>query len=300
MAPEDDAGMPDEGCGDTRSDPENCGSCGHVCSAPHAASDCQAGTCRLAGCDPGHANCDGRPENGCETPLGSAQNCGACGDVCGASGDGISACHAGSCRALRVVVGPAQPVGPLNGSLGGDVYTRVCPSGEVLVGLELGIQNAVTYGFKAKCAPISLEGSWDAPRIAVGEAHALEPSVGGFEPANTALSIAPADCPPDTVVTATSGQLIMFSGETRMFIKTLLLACSRVGRVSADGLVFVPEKLVPEGNSAVPGEAYSDSCEPGQAVTGFTGYAGAAVDGLQTQCSSVTLEELAATPTLPP
>jgi hypothetical protein len=99
------------------------------------------------------------------------------------------------------------------------------------------------------------------------------------------------DCPADTVVTGTSGSLIIFAGETRRFIKTVLLACSRVSRITPS-FVCVPDSLIPAPNSADPGDGSdSETCGPGQVLTGFTGYAGAAVDGLQAHCSS--LAELA-------
>jgi hypothetical protein len=55
-----------------QSDPNNCGSCGHVCSSdftsgtPHAVAGCQAGVCVIAGCDAGYYNLDGTYANGCE------------------------------------------------------------------------------------------------------------------------------------------------------------------------------------------------------------------------------------------
>jgi hypothetical protein len=51
---------------DTRSDPHNCGSCGRVCSAPHAYSGCSNGACTITGCVAGYANLDGIVGNGCE------------------------------------------------------------------------------------------------------------------------------------------------------------------------------------------------------------------------------------------
>jgi hypothetical protein len=49
-------------------------------------------------CGAGTANCDGSAANGCETTLASdAQNCGACGHVCGMGQHcSASACVAGT------------------------------------------------------------------------------------------------------------------------------------------------------------------------------------------------------------
>ncbi|MCD6498938.1 MAG: DUF4114 domain-containing protein [Deltaproteobacteria bacterium] len=51
---------------DTSSNPANCGSCGHVCSAPNATMDCVLGSCVLISCKPGYVNLDNAPGNGCE------------------------------------------------------------------------------------------------------------------------------------------------------------------------------------------------------------------------------------------
>jgi hypothetical protein len=161
----------------------------------------------------------------------------------------------------------------------------MCPAGEVVTGLEIAVSESVTYGFSAKCSPVSLTGTWSDPRVLVGPSHLSPQPVGGF--ANSVIE--QVDCPADTVVTGTSGALIIFAGETRRFIKTVLLACSRVSRVTPS-LVFVPDSLIPAANSADPGDgSYSETCGPGQVLTGFTGYAGAAIDGLQAHCSSLTL-----------
>ncbi len=52
-------------------------------------------------CEPGRADCDGDPANGCEVDLPTtAEHCGACGHACHADGTGVSAaaCVAGTCR----------------------------------------------------------------------------------------------------------------------------------------------------------------------------------------------------------
>ena len=72
----------------------NCGGCGVVCSTPNATPACSGGTCQIASCNPGYANCDLVTVNGCETHIASdAFNCGACGHVC-ATGH---ACSNGAC-----------------------------------------------------------------------------------------------------------------------------------------------------------------------------------------------------------
>jgi hypothetical protein len=60
----------------------NCGTCGHVCSNAHGSTACSSGVC-VPACEPGFADCDGDPGNGCELDTRSdVQNCGTCGHVC--------------------------------------------------------------------------------------------------------------------------------------------------------------------------------------------------------------------------
>ncbi|MFO0561991.1 MAG: hypothetical protein U0269_28520 [Polyangiales bacterium] len=69
-------------CVDTNTDEANCGACGRACSLANATAVCTAGGCAIGSCNPGFANCDGNAANGCETPLGTASNCGSCGAAC--------------------------------------------------------------------------------------------------------------------------------------------------------------------------------------------------------------------------
>ena len=71
-----DASDPIFGC----SDP----SC-NACALSHATPLCGGGTCRVNTCDPGYADCDGDPGNGCETDLSLASHCGTCNSVCPAT-----------------------------------------------------------------------------------------------------------------------------------------------------------------------------------------------------------------------
>ncbi len=77
---------------DTSSDASHCGGCGKRCAAVNGAASCAGGACVLA-CDAGFGDCDGDPSNGCEAPLDTAQDCGACGNACPAG----RACANGAC-----------------------------------------------------------------------------------------------------------------------------------------------------------------------------------------------------------
>jgi hypothetical protein len=69
-------------------DRNHCGACGRACHAP-----CRDGACVASECDPTFGDCDGEAENGCETSLATASNCGACEAAC----DSDMACEDGGC-----------------------------------------------------------------------------------------------------------------------------------------------------------------------------------------------------------
>jgi len=85
-------------------DPENCGGCGVSCRSGLVLGgqfQCIAGKCVLV-CttSPSRtADCDGIPDNGCETNLGSDDNCTACGDTCEADTPCVvdTASHSAKC-----------------------------------------------------------------------------------------------------------------------------------------------------------------------------------------------------------
>jgi hypothetical protein len=84
-----------DGCEvDVQNDPENCGVCNNVCPPiPHGAAICANGACGIGACDAGWDHCDMEGPVGCETPLGTNENCSSCGDVCQ---DGTT-CLSGGC-----------------------------------------------------------------------------------------------------------------------------------------------------------------------------------------------------------
>jgi len=84
-----------KGCNTNLYDPNNnCGSCGATCSTSHIPSpSCTHGTCDGT-CQSGWANCDDtKATHGCNVPLDTAQNCGACGRTCAIG----QACVGGTC-----------------------------------------------------------------------------------------------------------------------------------------------------------------------------------------------------------
>jgi hypothetical protein len=77
-------------------DVSRCGSCTNVCSFANAAASCVGGACQLGACNAGWGNCDGNNANGCETPLDTVSNCGACNSTC-TNAHGTTVCTSGAC-----------------------------------------------------------------------------------------------------------------------------------------------------------------------------------------------------------
>ncbi|AKU94931.1 hypothetical protein AKJ09_01595 [Labilithrix luteola] len=65
-------------------DPKNCGTCGHACPTSGIGSEsyeCIDGRCAMV-CSSGRFDCDGIPDNGCESSPWDQDSCGKCGVVC--------------------------------------------------------------------------------------------------------------------------------------------------------------------------------------------------------------------------
>jgi hypothetical protein len=77
-------------------DPNNCGSCGHACSGLNVAAEtCTAGSCGIAACAAGYADCNLVPSDGCEINItNDTHNCGGCGIQC----PNGKTCTAGACH----------------------------------------------------------------------------------------------------------------------------------------------------------------------------------------------------------
>lgn len=84
------------GCeSDLRSSIDDCGGCGRRCLNANGETTCDAGAC-VPACAPGHASCDGNPDDGCETAITTADDCGGCGVACSFP-HGVAACDGGAC-----------------------------------------------------------------------------------------------------------------------------------------------------------------------------------------------------------
>ena len=62
---------------------DNCSACGDACAFDNATANCNAGVCELGACEDNFGDCNSDSTDGCETPLNSSANCGACGITCG-------------------------------------------------------------------------------------------------------------------------------------------------------------------------------------------------------------------------
>jgi hypothetical protein len=87
-------GDPSNGCEvDAQNDATNCGACKHACAMTNAGStSCVKGACAPV-CSSGFGDCahpTATPDDGCETDLGAANNCGACGHDCGGANCNLS------------------------------------------------------------------------------------------------------------------------------------------------------------------------------------------------------------------
>ncbi|HVT10231.1 MAG TPA: hypothetical protein VHO67_22380 [Polyangia bacterium] len=93
-------------CVDTKTDPTNCGTCGHDCTAlphlkPGAAVTCDgSGGCVVpqSACATGYANCSSgaADADGCETATNTLSNCGGCGISC-SQPNATATCASGTC-----------------------------------------------------------------------------------------------------------------------------------------------------------------------------------------------------------
>jgi hypothetical protein len=81
----------------TNTDPSNCSSCGNKCPfGPNSTPVCNNAACAIV-CDPGYADCDNNPTNGCEVHSDvDTANCGMCGNVC-ITPNATPGCTGGQC-----------------------------------------------------------------------------------------------------------------------------------------------------------------------------------------------------------
>ena len=112
-----------DGCETTlTTDAKNCGACGTSCgpglicvgggctcpqcNIPNASAKCINNQCIFDKCNPGFADCNGKPADGCEVNLNfDPANCGSCGVVCPMN---TPSCGGGTCTTLYTFSGVKQ------------------------------------------------------------------------------------------------------------------------------------------------------------------------------------------------
>ncbi len=161
---------PTDGC-ESRldQDPLNCGSCNNKCVLPNATAKCTAGKCAIASCDPGYADCNGDPTDGCEVQTGSdVANCGTCGHAC-STNHSAPTCNSGVCGVgCNSGFGDCNfdPVDGCETNLNTSVDNcstcgHVCPAGGApanCVGGVCGFSSVTCTGSKADCDGLASNG----------------------------------------------------------------------------------------------------------------------------------------------
>ncbi len=91
-------GQSSNGCEtNTQNNTSDCGACGTVCSGANGTASCSGGNCSIA-CSAGWGDCNSDPQSdGCESPLDTLTNCGACGTSCSRT-NATATCSTGSCQ----------------------------------------------------------------------------------------------------------------------------------------------------------------------------------------------------------
>ena len=75
-----------------------CGGCNSPClELPNAVPSCDDGSCAIARCESGFGDCDERADNGCETSLGTLDDCGGCDVPCSKKSCAGGICTAADC-----------------------------------------------------------------------------------------------------------------------------------------------------------------------------------------------------------
>ncbi len=79
-------GSAENGCEVALGSNSHCSACFDSCDGfANAAGTCELGSCSMGACNSGYADCDSNAVNGCEAPLNSQANCGACAMACTAA-----------------------------------------------------------------------------------------------------------------------------------------------------------------------------------------------------------------------
>ena len=128
---------PRDGCeADLGQDVNHCGNCMKSCVGANGVPVCRLGSCGIASCNAGFADCDSLAINGCEISIvADAKNCGACGRSCNGA-NSVQACQGAACVIMSCSPGFSDcDKTPANGcevSVAGDIMNcggcgNACP-----------------------------------------------------------------------------------------------------------------------------------------------------------------------------
>ena len=92
----------------------DCSGCGVPCALPNATATCATGECKVLACNFPWGDCDGNPDNGCETLLRNDAHCAACNRACIGVGGAEASCASGACLTVSCPEGMAD----CNGDVG--------------------------------------------------------------------------------------------------------------------------------------------------------------------------------------
>jgi hypothetical protein len=146
-------------CVDEQNDVNNCGGCDNACtSISNGTVACHDGACAVGACDPGFADCDANPANGCETNIStSPTNCGACGMVC-LLPNATPACSSGNCTIVQCSAGFANCDG--QDANGCEVNTQTDPNNCGACGHICSIANGTAACVAGVCAVATCNAGW--------------------------------------------------------------------------------------------------------------------------------------------
>ncbi|UJR87117.1 hypothetical protein [Sandaracinus amylolyticus] len=153
-------GQPDDGCEVALPTAvEHCGTCGNACSLPNATPSCVDSACAVAGCDPGFADCNDSPGDGCEVDTrNTLAHCGACGDVCEIA-NGSEACVNGVCAVAACDAGFDDCNGLPGDGCETNVLSTVTSCGAC--GNACNLANATAICVNGGCAIGACDPGWD-------------------------------------------------------------------------------------------------------------------------------------------
>ncbi len=146
-----------DGCEAPLSSTTDCGTCGMACAPAHATGSCAVGTCRIAACASGYADCNALATDGCERALGTATDCAACGDACPSVPHGTASCTAGRCGVGACDAG----FGDCNGMAADGCETRLDTSNDCgACGVTCALAHASESCATGSCVVTTCDAGW--------------------------------------------------------------------------------------------------------------------------------------------